>query len=52
MTTFLVLIALLVLFELVSGVRLLRRDQPTASPGSHPEWSSGRLPSSPYGARH
>lgn len=52
MTTFLALIAVLVLVELVVGVRTLRRDRPTAVPSSHPAWSSGRLPSSPYVLRH
>ena len=52
MTTFLVLTLALVLVELVAGVRLLRQDRPTAAPSSHPDWSSGSLPSSPYILRH
>jgi len=52
MTTFLVLALALVLLELVAGVRLLRHDRPTAAPSSHPDWSSGSLPSSPYVLRH
>jgi hypothetical protein len=52
MTTFLILAAALVLLEIVSGVRMLRRDRPTAPPASHAEWSSGTLPSSPYALRH
>ena len=52
MTTFLVLTAALVLFELVSGARMLRRDRPVAPPASHAEWSVGGLPSTPYAMRH
>ncbi len=52
MTTFLILALALILFELVAGVRLLRQDRPTAAPSSHPDWSSGSLPSSPYILRH
>jgi hypothetical protein len=52
MTTFLVLSAALVLFELVTGARVLRRDRPVAPPASHAEWSVGGLPSSPYSTRH
>jgi hypothetical protein len=49
MTTFLVLLTVLVVVELVAGVRTLRRDRPTAPPPSHLDWSSGgRLPSTPY----
>ena len=52
MTTFLVLTLALILFELVAGVRLLRQDRPISPPSSHPDWSSGALPSSPYVLRH
>ena len=52
MTTFLVLTLALILLELVAGVRLLRHDRPTVAPSSHPDWSSGSLPSSPYVLRH
>jgi len=52
MTTFLVLALTLVLLGLVAGVRLLRHDRPSAAPSSHPDWSSGSLPSSPYVLRH
>jgi len=52
MTTFLVIALVLVLFELVAGVRVLRHDRPTAAPSSHPDWSAGSLPSSPYVLRH
>ena len=52
MTTFLVLALTLVLLELVAGARLLRRNRPSAAPSSHPDWSSGSLPSSPYVLRH
>lgn len=51
MTTFLVLIALLVLVELVAGVRIVRRNRPTTAPASHADWSLGGLPSSPYALR-
>lgn len=52
MTTFLIVALVLVLLELGAGVRLLHHDRPTAAPSSHPEWSSGGLPSSPYVLRH
>lgn len=52
MTIFLILTLALVLIEAVAGVRLLRQDRPTAAPSSHPDWSSGSLPSSPYILRH
>lgn len=52
MTTFLVLIALIVLVDLVTGANLLRRNRPTSAPPSHPDWSSGGLPSTPYALRH
>ena len=48
MTTFLLLLLALALLELVAGVRLLRHDRPAAAPSSHPDWSSGSLPSGPY----
>jgi hypothetical protein len=51
MTTFLFLTAVLILLELVAVLRMLRHDRPTAPPRSHHEWSSGRLPSSPYSLR-
>lgn len=51
MTTFLILTAALVLFELVAGVRIFRHDRPTVAPVSHPDWSPGGLPSSPYALR-
>ena len=44
MTTFLVLTAALVLFELVSGARMLRRDRPVAPPASHAELERRRTP--------
>jgi len=52
MTTFLVLTLTLVVLELLAGVRLLRQDRPSAAPLSHPDWSTGSLPSSPYILRH
>jgi hypothetical protein len=52
MTTFLVLTAILVVVELVAGVRALRGDRPTSPPPSHHDWSVGRLPSAPYALRH
>jgi hypothetical protein len=52
MTAFLVLTAILVVVEIVAGVRALRNDRPTAPPPSHHDWSSGgRLPSAPYALR-
>ena len=48
MTTFLVLAAVLVLAGLVTGVRMLRHDHPSAPPASHPDWGTGGLPSAPY----
>ena len=50
MTSFLVLLSIFVLAELVAGVQIFRHDRPAAPPPSHPDWSSGRLPSTPYGA--
>ena len=50
MTPFLVLLAVFVLAEIVAGVQMFRHDRPTAPPPSHPDWSSGRLPSRPYAA--
>jgi hypothetical protein len=52
MTTFLVLSAVLLVVELVAGLRTLRRDRPTSPPASHLDWSVGRLPSAPYALRH
>ena len=52
MTTFLLLLAVLVLAELVAGVRMFLRDRPVEPPPSHPAWSDGALPSSPYALRH
>ena len=48
MTAFLVLLAAIVVLELVSVVRAWRGDRPTIPPPSHPEWTTGRLPSHPY----
>ena len=48
MTTFLLLLALIALAELVVGVRFLRADRPLTQPASHPDWGSGMLPSRPY----
>jgi hypothetical protein len=48
MTTFLVLISVLVLAELVAGFQTFRHDRPVAPPLSHRDWSAGRLPSRPY----
>ena len=52
MTTFLVLLALLVLAELVAGVQFFRHDRPVRPPVSHQDWAVGPLPSGPYGLRH
>ena len=48
MTTFLVLLAALVLVELVAGVRQFRHDRPVTPPVSHPDWGGRSLPSRPY----
>lgn len=50
MTTFLVLLAVLVLAELAAGLRLFRHDRPLAPPASHPDWGVRSLPSRPYRA--
>ena len=50
MTPFLVLLSVFVLAEIVAGVQMFRHDRPKAPPPSHPDWSSGRLPSTPYAA--
>jgi hypothetical protein len=51
MTATLVLLALLVLVDVVVGVRTLRHDRPLRLPMSRRDWSSGRLPSRPYALR-
>ena len=51
MTTFLVLISVLVLAELVAGLQTFRHDRPVAPPLSHRDWTAGPLPSRPYGER-
>jgi len=50
MTPFLVLLSVFVLTEIVAGVQMFRHDRPKAPPPSHPDWSSGGLPSTPYAA--
>ncbi|HEX7187831.1 MAG TPA: hypothetical protein VF423_06380 [Actinomycetes bacterium] len=52
MTTFLVLAAVLVLAELVAGVRMFRHNNPSTPPASHVDWATGGLPSAPYALRH
>ena len=52
MTTFLVLLAVLVLAELVAGVQIFRHDPPVQAPPSHRDWADGTLPSGPYALRH
>lgn len=52
MTTFLVLLTVLILAELVAGVRMFRLDRPLEPPPSHLDWSDGPLPSTPYATRH
>jgi hypothetical protein len=52
MTTFLLLLAALVLAELVAGVRIFLHDRPVEAPASHRPWSDGALPSGPYALRH
>ena len=52
MTTFLVLVSVLVLAELVAGVQIFRHDRPMRPPLSHPDWADGALPSGPYALRH
>lgn len=52
MTLLLLIAAAIVVTELVTGVRMLRRDRPLSPPMSHPDWGSGALPSSPYALRH
>jgi hypothetical protein len=52
MATFLVLLALLVLAELVAGVQTFRHDRPMRPPVSHQDWADGLLPSGPYALRH
>lgn len=51
MTAFLLLLALIVVVELVAGVRALR-DRPAAPPASHADWTWGNLPSAPYSTSH
>jgi len=51
MTTFLVLLSLLVLAELVAGVQMFRHDRPVQPPPSHLDWADGALPSGPYALR-
>lgn len=51
MTAFLLLLALIVVVELVAGVRALR-GRPAAPPSSHEDWTWGNLPSAPYSTTH
>jgi hypothetical protein len=48
MTTILVLLAVLVLVDLVTGVVTWRRNRPASAPRSHRDWVAGLLPSKPY----
>lgn len=52
MTAFLLLLALIVVVELVSGARALRGHRSAAPPPSHPDWTWGDLPSAPYSTSH
>ena len=47
MTATLILLALLVLVDVVVGIRTLRGNRPARLPVSRRDWSSG-LPSTPY----
>jgi hypothetical protein len=51
MTAILVILALIVLVDVVTGVRAFRSNRPASTPASRRDWSSG-LPSSPYALRH
>jgi hypothetical protein len=51
MTATLILLALLVLVDVVVGVRAFHTNRPAHTPASRRDWSSG-LPSSPYALRH
>ncbi len=51
MTATLILLALLVLVDVVVGVRTVRGNRPVRLPMSRRDWSSG-LPSTPYALRH
>jgi hypothetical protein len=51
MTAVLVILALIVLVDVVTGVRAFRTNRPASTPASRRDWSSG-LPSSPYVLRH
>jgi hypothetical protein len=51
MTAVLVILALIVLVDVVTGVRMFRSNRPARLPMSRRDWSSG-LPTSPYALRH
>ncbi len=49
MTAILVVLAVLVLVDVLVGVRTFRRNRPRFPPASRPDWDAGGLPSRPYG---
>jgi len=51
MTTFLILLAVLILADAVSLARGLRADRPARPPRSWQDWGSPSLPTHPYAAR-
>ncbi len=50
MTAILLLLALVVLVDVVTGIRTLRRNAPAHLPARHRDWG-GPLPSHPYTAQ-
>lgn len=51
MTAALVMLALIVLVDVLTGVQMFRRNRPAQLPRSRRDWSSG-LPSSSYTPQH
>lgn len=50
MTAVLVILALIILVDVVTGIRMFHRNRPASTPMSRRDWSSG-LPSTPYAFR-
>jgi hypothetical protein len=48
MTAILVFLAVLILVDVVVGIRTVRRNRPAVPPASRPDWEASGLPSHPY----
>jgi hypothetical protein len=49
MTAILVFLTVVVLVDVLVGVRTVRRNRPAFPPASRPDWDAEGLPSRPYG---